>query len=374
MNLSIQKLFYSVATVFGLFAILILAKSILIPLAFALLFAFILYPLVKKFQKWGLNDILSAFTSIISIILILGGVIYLFSSQLMLLSQEFSKFNDKIINAFTKLSVYINDQSSFSNEINEDQIFNRTKDWLFESSGAIIETTFTNTTAFIAGLTLTIIFTFLILLYRNGLVSALSAFFSQENKTSVIVMYKSIQEVGQKYLGGMLTVLLIIGLANSIGLWIIGIDSPFLFGFLGAMLSIVPYVGTVSGAIIPMLHAFASNESLWVLFYIGILFWVVQIITDNFLSPKIIGNHVKINPFAAILSLIIGASVWGVAGMILFLPYTAMFKVVCENYKELQPIGRLIGDKNYGESTTIKFEWLNKIKNKILNVFKTVRE
>lgn len=53
-----------------------------------------------------------------------------------------------------------------------------------------------------------------------------------------------------------------------------------------------------------------------------------------------------INALAAILSLIIGALVWGVAGMILFMPFAAMLKVICEEYEELKPIALLIGNQN----------------------------
>ena len=105
----------------------------------------------------------------------------------------------------------------------------------------------------------------------------------------------------------MILLIIIIGLANSIGLWIIGIDNPFLFGFLGAILSIVPYVGTALGAIIPVLYAFVSYDSLWPAIAVAILFWAVQLISDNFLSPKIVGGSLHINALTAILSLIIGA-------------------------------------------------------------------
>jgi predicted PurR-regulated permease PerM len=163
-------------------------------------------------------------------------------------------------------------------------------------------------------------------------------------------MFKSVQQVGKKYLSGMILLILIIGIANSIGLWIIGIDNPILFGFLASVLSIIPYVGTTFGAIIPMVYAFVSSDSLFPVIAVAILMWSVQLITDNFLSPKIVGGSLNINALASILSLIIGALVWGVAGMILFLPFTAMLKIVCEEYEELQPVAMLIG------SQTIKDE------------------
>jgi predicted PurR-regulated permease PerM len=123
MNLSFQKLFFAIATVFAFFAILILAKSILIPLGFALLISFMLYPMVKKLESWGMNKILTAFLSIFTVILIIGGGIFLFSTQIVDLSKEFSHFQDKIILAFTDTTLYINKNVSFVPNLEQNVYF-----------------------------------------------------------------------------------------------------------------------------------------------------------------------------------------------------------------------------------------------------------
>jgi len=349
MNISFQKLFYALATVFGIFAILILAKPILIPLAFALFMAFILFPLAKKFEKWGINKVFAAFLSILTVIVIIAGGIYLFSTQLIQLAKELSDFQDRIVRAFADVTLYINKNVNIISNLEKNELSDKIKEWLTKSSGSLVSKTFTTSTTLIAGLFGTIIFTFLILIYRNGFTQAFMRFSPEDKRERVLKMFKSVQQVGQKYLSGMILLIVIIGLANSIGLWIIGIDNPFLFGFLGAILAIVPYVGTTLGAIIPILYAFVSYDSLWPVLAVAILFWVVQLISDNFLSPKIVGGSLHINALVAILSLIIGALVWGVAGMILFLPFAAMLRVFCEEFEELKPIALLIGDQNIKE-------------------------
>ena len=296
-----------------------------------------------------MNKILSAFLSILTVILIIGGGIFLFSTKIIVLSKELSDFQDRIIRTFADVTLYINKNVNIISNFEENELFDRIKDWLKESTGLLVSKTFTTTATFLAGLLGTIIFTFLLLIYRNGLTKALMGFSPEDKRDRVIKMFKSVQKVGQKYLSGMILLIIIIGLANSIGLWIIGIDNPFLFGFLGAVLSIVPYVGTAFGAIIPILYAFVSNNSLWTVIAVAILFWAVQMISDNFLSPKIVGGSLHINALVSILSLIIGGLVWGVAGMILFLPFAAMLKVICEEFEELKPIALLIGDQNYKE-------------------------
>ncbi|MCF8331048.1 MAG: AI-2E family transporter [Bacteroidales bacterium] len=178
-------------------------------------------------------------------------------------------------------------------------------------------------------------------------------------------MFKSVQQVGQRYLFGMLVIIIILGLVNSIGLWIIGLDNPFLFGFLAAVLALIPYAGTFLGAAIPILYSFITYDSLWMPITIAIYFWFVQFVESNYLTPKIVGGNLKINALTSILSIIIGASVWGIAGMILFLPFAAMLKVVCEEYEELKPIALLIREQNNkptdGKDNFIG-RWFKKIK------------
>ena len=368
MNVSFQKLFYAIATAFLLFAILVFAKAILIPLSIALLISFILLPLAKKFEKWKIGKTLAAFLSIFVMVLLIGGVTYFFSTQIINVAQEFTNFQDKIIRAFTDVTLFINNHVSIVENLGKDELFNRMKDWITDSTGFLVSKTVSNSATFMAGLMATIVFTFLFLLYRDGLTKAFLAFSSGDNHERVFKMFKSVQQVGQKYLFGMVILTVIIGLANSIGLLIIGIDNPFLFGFLGAALAIIPYIGTTLGAVIPVIYAFVSYDSIWPAIAVAILFWAVQLVSDNFLTPRIVGGSLKINALTAILSLFVGAAVWGLAGMILFLPFAAMLKVVCEEFEELKPIALIIGEKNKKEGTGSELflvGWWGKIKSRL---------
>lgn len=347
MNLSFQKMFYAIATVFALFAFLVLAKAILIPLSIALLISFILFPLAKKLEKMRVNTVIAAFLSIFTMLLIIGGVIYFFSSQIIGLSDEFADFKNKIILLFAEVTLFFNNNVSFVPNLEKNELIERMQAWISHSTGSLVSKTVSNTATFFVGLLATFVFTFLILLYRKGFTTAFSHFAREENRPRVRNMFKSVQQVGQKYLVGMIILTIVIGLANSIGLLIIGIDNPFLFGFLGATLAIVPYIGTYMGAIIPILYALMSFESPWKAIAVAILFWFVQLVTDNFLTPKIVGGSLKINALAAILSLFVGAAVWGIAGMVLFLPFVAMLKVVCDEFEELKPIAQIIGNQDY---------------------------
>jgi predicted PurR-regulated permease PerM len=365
MKISFQQSFFVLAFIAILIAFLVIAKSILIPIGIALLLAFILFPVHKKISNWGLGNILAGFLSILLLVIIVGGGVTFFSAEILALSDEITNFGDKLTNLYTDVIVYINKNVSLVNDLEKGQLLKDLQSWLKDSAGSLLGGTFNSTANFFTGLVTMFIYLFLFLIYQKGLVRAFMRFSPKDKKDQFFQMLKNIQQVGQKYLSGMLVLIVILGITNSIGLWIIGIDSPFLFGFLAATLSIIPYIGTTLGASIPILYAFMSHDSLFVPLAVAILFWVVQLVESNFLSPKIVGNSVNVNAFAAILSLIIGASIWGVAGMVLFLPFAAMLKVICEEYDALQPLALLIGNSNFQEETKAKKGLVSRLKEKL---------
>lgn len=312
MHVSFQKIFYVVASLLGLLAVLIVARTVLIPLAFAFLLAFILYPAVRKIESWGVSQIMSATLSILALFLIIGGGIVLFSNQIIQLSDNLTDFRDKILVLFADITVFINQNVGFVTQLEEGKLIELIRGWFSESMGSLLSQTFSGTASFLVGLVTVTVFLFLILIYRKRLISGFVHFYAPENREQALRMFKSIQKVGQQYLSGMMLIMLILGILNSVGLWIIGIDSPFLFGFLAAALAIIPYVGTLLGAAMPVLYAFMSYNSIWMPISIALFFWFVQAVEGNVLTPKIVGGHMSVNALVSILSIIIGSLVWGI--------------------------------------------------------------
>lgn len=366
MHISFQKSFYALAFIVLLMMVMVVAKPVLISLGMALLISFILFPEHKKLMSWGLGSIPSALISILTVIVVLGGLVTFFSTEIASLSGQLDEFANKLSRLFADVVYYLNRNVSFIEDLNQQELLDNASTWLRSSGAGLAGRTFSSTAAIVAGLFTTIIYTFLLLIYHQGLVQAFMKFAPREREQQFLIMLQNIQRVGQKYLSGMILLILILGVANSVGLWIIGIDSPFLFGFLAALLSIIPYVGTTLGATIPVLYAFISTDELWRPIAVAIMFWFIQLVESNFLSPKIVGNSVNVNALAAILSLLVGAAMWGLAGMVLFLPFVAMLKVVCDNYEELEPIGMMIGEDIFRKDTDKEsISFISWIRNKL---------
>ena len=80
---------------------------------------------------------------------------------------------------------------------------------------------------------------------------------------------------------------------------------------------------------------------------------------DNyFIEPNVVGGEVNLNALTTIVILLVGGIIWGPAGMILFMPMTAIVKIVCDHVEELKPVGHLLGDPGSKEPSKIK-QWIN---------------
>jgi len=345
MSISFKQVFYVLATIIGAIFLLYLGRTVLVPLAFGLLAAFILYPVCVWLEKKGVNRLWSILWTIISVTIVIAGILLLFSTQIFDIIKEFGDFSQRLNDLLLSVTQFLNENVSIIPEVNRDSIINMGLQWFSNQSGGMLTDTLNLTALFVTGLTLTLIYTFLMLLYRKPLRKAFINFSAPEHHKKYDSMIRHAQQVGQQYLTGMFLLILILGALNSLGLFIIGIDYALFFGFLAGFLAIIPYVGTTIGGALPAIYAFMNHDSYWYPLGVIMVFWFIQILEGNFLNPKIVGGNLNINALASIVALIAGGLIWGVPGMILFLPYVAVFKVVCEYYDQLKPVGMLLKDE-----------------------------
>ena len=132
-----------------------------------------------------------------------------------------------------------------------------------------------------------------------------------------ISILTKIYEVVHSYLTGLVTVTLIVGTLNTIGLLVLGIDYAVFFGFLAAALLVIPFIGILIGSILPIIIALITKDSPMYAVGVAGVFVFVQFLEGNFITPQIVGSKVSINGLVAIIALLLGSALWGLAGMAL---------------------------------------------------------
>jgi predicted PurR-regulated permease PerM len=170
----------------------------------------------------------------------------------------------------------------------------------------------------------------------------IGSFLSEKNKENLPTILFETIKVYFNYIKGMVLVYFIVGVLNSIGLLILGVEHAILFGMTSALMTIIPYVGILISSIIPVSMVWIEKgNGLYPLGVIGV-FSIVQFLEGNIISPYIIGKQLGINAFASITAIFLGGLLWGFSGMILFLPFAAILKIISGHIDGLKPIDLLL--------------------------------
>ena len=209
------------------------------------------------------------------------------------------------------------------------------------SLGQYATALFSATTNLISLLVQIPIYIFLFLIYRDRFTAFFMSLLSDQEE---IAWKKEVENVVQGYISGLLLVTIIVAILNSVGLLALGINHAIFFGILSGILTIIPYVGIFIGASVPVVMALLTKDSLWYPAGVIIIFSVVQFLEGNFITPRITGSKVSINALAAILALLIGGKILGIAGMILAVPALGIIKIMLSRTTHLKHFVILLED------------------------------
>lgn len=328
----------------------ILAKDIVIPILISGIFAIVLLPVIKRLEK-RMSPVLAILLALVCAFLIFTALTWITVNQMSSLVKDLPnlelKFNTLVDQTSSTLQEMFDMSAREQNQLLKNSLANL---------GSYATDLFTATTNIISLLIQVPIYVFLFLIYRDKFKAFILAFLAGEEE---ITWKAEVEGVIQGYISGLLLVTAIIAVLNSVGLLILGIDHAIFFGVLSGILTIIPYVGIFIGATLPVLMALLTKDSLWYAVGVVIIFSIVQFLEGNFITPRITGSKVSINALAAIVALLIGGKILGIAGMILAIPSLGVVKIILSNTRHLKPFVILIDDapvKTEPENTPEKVE------------------
>lgn len=328
-------------------AILYFGKALFIPLSIALLIGFLLYPACAWMERKGFKRSMAITISHLLLFILIAAIISLLVKQFINFSQEWDELSLKIQELLRDLDNYL--LKEFDISIEDQNIWFKN---IIGSSGTqvipfIKDTTYSLSIIVVFSILIPIL-SALILYYRKLLLEVLNTLFPGNYNA----VHKTLQDSVTSYYNfvkGMLIVYLIVGSLNSIGLAIIGIPHPILFGFIASILTFIPYVGIIVASLLPMTVGWLTYSSVWYPLGVIIVFGIVQFLEANIIFPFAVGNRLKINPLVTIVTILAGGILWGAAGMILFIPYIGILKLVADRSDRLKIFSILLGTNNKGK-------------------------
>lgn len=324
------------------FFIMYVGSEIIRPLLFALILAILLNPLVNFLQRKGCYRVLSILITVLLAFIIISILLYFIFSQISLFSDTFPQLKIKFNSLIEQIIVWFSHTFNVSHRKIDIWISKQTSDGL-NNTATVVSHTLTTIGGLAVTLFLIPVYIFMFLFYKNLLLKFIACLFPTGQHAMVKEILTETKTLVQNYLLGLSLEALIVAALNSTGLLILGIEYAILLGVIGALLNVIPYIGGVIAIALPMLIAVATNSTtsaIWVfVFYI-----VVQFIDNHYIVPYVVASKVKINALISIIVVLIGGALWGISGMFLSIPLTAIIKVIFDRIEPLKPWGILLGD------------------------------
>ena len=322
--------------------ILYIGQEIILPILFAGIVAILLNPIVNYLYERKVNRVIAIIIAILVAAFILFGISYFLSSQFAAFGNEFPKFKNKFSELFNQLTEWVSQTFNVSKPKIIDWV-EKTKDKGLSSGKSLVGPVVSTISGLLFLLIVLPVYIFLILLYKPLFLEFIKKLFPKEKHKFVAdVVYKS-KDLIQSYLLGLMIETAIIAVLNSVSLLALGVESAILVGVAGALLNLIPYIGGVIAIGLAMIMAITSQPPIYAL-WVFVIYNVIQFFDNHLIVPKIVASKVNINALISIIVVLIGGALWGIPGMFLSIPLTAIVKIIFDRIEPLEPIGFLLGN------------------------------
>jgi predicted PurR-regulated permease PerM len=341
------------------FFILYIWSNILVPIFLSLLFSILMLPFSNWAEKKGVSRKSGAVLSIIIVFLLFSAFIFFLSYQIQQIAAQGEHIQEELNEVLEEVQTFIQENLGVERKQIQEQL-----DQIQQEASGFFQQIFGAGTALITAMILIPFSMFFMMIYRDHYKKFLFQLFSKNEHDRIKHILNKEKNITVKYITGIFQVVLILAICNTIALTIIGVEHAIFFGVIAGFLNIIPVVGSFLGSLLPIFYTLVMEDSIWIPVIIAIYFSFIQTMESYVLTPNIVGDKIKINPYAIILAIFIGGQVWGPAGMVLFIPMLAIVKVLCQLIEPLKPYGFLLSDPESDKSSKIK-KLINKIQDKI---------
>jgi predicted PurR-regulated permease PerM len=337
--------FYIKATVvliglYYLVNILNVLNGILVPFAFAVLFAILLNPVYNRLLRFKVPRALAVTLTVffgIGCTVLIG---YLLSTQVAQFGQSFPVLKVRLGQMTDSLEHWIRFQFGVSIQ-KQVLFFKNALDSSQAAIGSILGTVFGT----ISLLLIIPIYVFMLLLYKNLILNFLYEVFLEEHSKRVGEVLAQTKSAIQSYIVGLLVEMVIVSSLNSLALFIIGIKYAILLGVIGGIINILPYIGGFVAILLPVVIATVTKDGYSAQLEVIVSYLLIQFVDSNIIFPRFVSVKVQINALVSLLAVFLGSLLWGIAGMFLMLPIVAVLKIIFDRVEELKPWGKLLGDE-----------------------------
>jgi AI-2 transport protein TqsA len=158
-------------------------------------------------------------------------------------------------------------------------------------------------------------------------------------------IYKEMDAKVRKYLVTKITASAATGILVGLILWLFRLDLALVFGITAFLLNFVPSIGSIVATLLPLPIALVQYDSLWPVLGVLLLPGLVQIVVGNGVEPMVMGEGLELHPVTILLALMFWGLLWGIPGMLLAAPMTAVLRIVLVRIQTTRPVAELLAGR-----------------------------
>ncbi len=334
-----------------LVAVLYVGRGLLVPLISAGFFAMLMAPVsgyIEKFIKRPFAVILCILLLLVAILGIIAIIIAEISSFTGDLPAIVATANDLLQSGESFIHDHFGLEPQQQVAIANEQITAFGK-----SAGSYLGSLLAGTTQVVGALVITLLYTFLMLLYRERYEIFFTRLFGTGHPEKTKEIINNITLIGQQYIKGRTAAALLLWLFYATSFTLIGLKNGILLGAIASLVSIIPLVGGVIGGLFPFFMSLTLRPSDGLPLKVVVVVVLANALNTYVIEPMVVGGRLRLGALPMIAFIIIGGALWGIAGMILFIPLLAMAKILCDNIDNLKHFGYLVSDPGEGKTSAI---------------------
>ncbi len=335
---SITRWFYWAMALALASGVLYLLRGVLTPVLFAFLLAYLLNPVVARFESWRIPRVMAIVLLLAVVLLGIAGFVLLVLPSIM---RDIVALASEVPNAINRLVELVEPWlKSWGVEIPKSttEVLERFKgglpDWAggaLMPAGSVIKAMLGGTVSAIsaaAAFILVPIFTFYLLQDFNRIVSAISDLIPVGPRPRILELFREVDQVLGQFVRGQLTVMIILAVLYAMAYSLIGVRLALPIGIVAGLLSFIPYVGGAAALGLALLMV-GLHFTGWVqLVSVVVAYVLIQLLEGFVITPRIVGEKLGLAPVWVLFALMVGGELFGFMGVMLALPASAVIKVL----------------------------------------------
>jgi len=327
---------YTILSLFVVFMLMWLLKSIMLPFVVGIITAYFLDPLVDKFTAKGLGRTTS--TAIVSVVffsvIIISGAFIIpplmeQAGRLIAAIPDYASHALEHFKPYTeKLKGLVDAQNDSASGV--DMVGNFAGDagkYISNLLGNLIQSSFALVNL-LSMIFITPVVSFYLLRDWDDMTAKIHTLLPAKHSATIIKILGEIDEIISGYIRGQTLVCLMLCAFYAIGLLLCGLHYGLIIGLMTGLLAFIPYVGLLAGMSVGVLSAVFQFEESWRIGAVVAIFIIGQFIEGNFITPKIVGERVKLHPVWIIFGLLAGGTLFGFTGVLVAVPVSAVIGVL----------------------------------------------